>query len=76
MNRPNSYLIEFKHDSRHLGFNELGMLLVYADSFEEACKKIPNFKVSMHNPYAYNGKGYSWIETFKNPREFINLTLE
>lgn len=66
------YLIEFKHDSRHLGYDSFGQLLVSANSFEEACKKVPSFKAKLVN----SATGYSWYEGFTNPRDFINLTLD
>ena len=65
------FLIEFKHDSKFLGFNGLGLLLVEARSFEEACDKIARFSVKKVNSV----NGYEWKERFKNARDFVNLTI-
>jgi len=65
------FLIEFEHDSRHLGFNGFGMLLVSANNFEEACEKIQTFSVKKRN----SATGYEWDEYFTNARNFVNLTI-
>ena len=65
------FLIEFEHDSNHLGLHGYGQLLVSAESFEEACQKIPHFKVWKKN----SATGYQWQEYFKNARNFVNLTI-
>lgn len=70
------YFIEFEHDSRHLGYDRFGHLLVKAESFKEACEKIKNFSVQKHNPHYNNGEGFTWNEKFINARNFINLTIE
>lgn len=69
------YLIEFKHDSRHLGYAGIGTLLVSADSFEEACEKIRFFSVEKCNPH-HKPKPFHWNEYFTNARKFINLTID
>lgn len=66
------YLIEFEHDSDHLGYGGLGQLLVSATSFEEACSKIPNFSV----PKTNSATNYQWNERFRNARNFVNLTID
>ena len=70
MKKP--YLIEFEHDSNHLGLHGYGLLLVYANSFEEACESIANFKVPKRN----SATGYTWNESFSNARNFTNLTID
>ncbi len=65
------FFIEFEHDSNRLGYDGYGHLLVNAETFEEACKKIETFKVPK-----VNINGYKWDEYFTNPRNFINLTIE
>lgn len=65
------FLIEFTHDSSHLGFGGFGLLLVMATTFEEACLKVSAFSTPMTN----EATGYKWNETFKNARNFINLTV-
>ena len=70
----NQYLIEFEHDSRHLGQDGYGMLLVNAYSFEKACEKIKNFFVSKCNPH-HKPEPYYWDEYFTNARNFVNLTI-
>ena len=65
------YLIEFKHDSRHLGLDGLGMLLVTANSFSNACIKILNFSIRKENSATH----YEWDEYYENARDFINLTI-
>lgn len=67
------YLIEFQHDSKFLGIDGMvGMLLVKASSFEEACSKVETFSVEMTN----SATGYKWNEYFRNARNFVNLTVE
>lgn len=75
MEEDKQFLIEFQHDSRFLGHNGFGMLLVTAPSFELACEKIHEYVVPMHNPHAYDGKGFSWDEKFIKARDFRNLTI-
>ena len=65
------FLIEFEHDSRHLGQNGFGMLLVNASSFESACDKISKFSVHKRN----DANGFEWNEYFKGCRNFVNLTI-
>jgi len=65
------FLIEFEHDSRHLGYNGIGTLLVNANSFEQACQKIGDFSVKKTN----SATGYNWNERFTNARNFVNLTI-
>lgn len=65
------FLIEFKHDSKRLGLNGIGQLLVTAKTFEEACSKVEDFGVDMTNA----SNGYTWTESFTNARNFINLTI-
>lgn len=69
--RAIQFLIEFEHDSKMLGQNGRGMLLVAAASFEKACAKIRDFGTTMTNP----NNGYTWTERFTNPRNFLNLTI-
>jgi hypothetical protein len=66
------YLIEFEHTSRHLGQDGFGLLLVSANSFEEACSKIEVFSVPKVNP----ATGYKWNEYFENAKNFVNLTID
>lgn len=66
------YLIEFEHDSKFLGNNGYGQLLITARSFEEACEKVANFSVKKTN----SATNYSWREKFINARNFVNLTIE
>lgn len=65
------YLIEFEHDSKHLGHNGYGQLLVRATDFEYACKKVKTFSVLKENQVT----GFKWRESFINARNFINLTI-
>jgi hypothetical protein len=65
------FLIEFEHESNHLGHDGFGMLLVSASTFEEACSKIEKFSVTLTN----SATGYQWDEYFTNPSGFINLTI-
>lgn len=69
------FLIEFEHSSRHLGYGGYGMVLVNADTFEEACEKIKEYSVPKYNPHAYDGQGYNWNEKFTGCRNFVNLTI-
>lgn len=66
------YLIEFQHDSKYLGLNGYGILLISAKDFKEACKKVKNFKIKKIN----KATGYTWYEYFKNAHNFINLTIK
>ena len=65
------YLIEFEHDSKHLGHNGYGQLLIKADSFESACEKVTTFSVKLRNSVT----GFTWNEGFSNPTNFVNLTI-
>ena len=65
------FLVQFKHDSRHLGYNGIGQLLVDANNFEDACFKIKQWSTPMVN----DATGYTWEEEFDNARDFINLTV-
>ena len=65
------FLISFTHDSKRLGYDGTGQLLVSADSVEEAGYKIADFSVEMTN----SATGYKWYEYFEKPRDFINLTI-
>jgi len=66
------FLIEFEHDSRHLGQDGFGMLLVAGTNFKNACAKISNYSVQKTN----SATGYTWLEKFTNVRNFVNLTIE
>lgn len=66
------FLIEFEHDSKFLGYDGIGQLLVTSDTFENACKKVNDFGVKKEN----TNNGYKWEERFTNARNFINLTID
>lgn len=65
------FLIEFEHDSNHLGTNGIGFLLVKAKTFEEACSKVKEFSTPKEN----SATGFRWDEKFTNARNFVNLTI-
>ena len=69
------YLIEFEHDSKHLGYDGRGQLLVSANTFEEACNKIADFSIAKVNK-SHKPSPYHWNEYFDNARNFVNLTIE
>jgi hypothetical protein len=71
----NQYLIEFEHDSKYLGQNGFGMLLITAETFEKACDKIVHYSIRKCNPH-HKPEPYYWDEYFRNPRNFIDLTIE
>lgn len=62
------YLIEFEHDSNHVGHDGFGTLLITADSFE----RIKYFSV----PKINSANGFTWNESFENARNFLNLTID
>ena len=65
------FLIQFKHNSRRLGYDGIGQLLITAETFEEACERVPEFGIVCEN----EATGYKWVEHFDNAKEFINLTI-
>jgi hypothetical protein len=66
------YLVQFEHDSKFMGMNGFGTLLITATSFELACIKVITYSLSMKN----SATGFEWLEKFTNPRNFVNLTIE
>lgn len=66
------YLISFEHDSKRLGYDGFGQILITANSFEEACTKVSQWGIELSN----SATGYKWTERFINARDFINLTIE
>jgi hypothetical protein len=65
------FLVEFEHKSNHLGLDGIGLLLVSAKTFNEACNKIKTFHITLTN----SATGYQWEEYFIEPTNFKNLTM-
>ena len=65
------FLVEFEHDSKWLGYDGKGQLLITANSFENATHRISDFYVDKEN----TANGYKWKERFTNARNFVNLTV-
>lgn len=65
------FLIEFEHDSRHLGLHGFDTVQVHANNFEEACEKIKNHTYPLKN----NATGYQWNEPYENARNFRDKTI-
>lgn len=65
------FLVEFKHDSKHLGYDGLGILLISANTFKQAIDKVKEYGLPMIN----EANGFKWNEGYTNARDFRNLTV-